>query len=227
VALSKKHKIPFVYDLGSGLILKSDNKILKNEPNVEEAVKKGVDLICFSGDKLMGGPQAGIIAGKKKLINKLKKEPMLRALRVCKTTLALLETSFSYFLDENKLQNSNFVYSIFYRKPEEIKRTAQIFSNILEAHKIENEIISSSGQAGGGTIPEAEIPSYSVKLLVSGSSKQRSDIAEKIHYDLLQHKHPVLSVLKKGYIYFDMLTIFEDDLNELSDTVTQVVLKAR
>lgn len=223
VVLAKKSRVILIYDLGSGLLQTNSNKLFANEPTVKDAIKLGVDLVCFSGDKLLGGPQAGIIVGKKKLIAKLKKEPILRALRVCKTTIALLETVCKYYLNENELIKKNFVFKVFNRKPEEIKTIAQKFSNDLKLHNIESEVVSSIGQAGGGTLPNGEIPSFSVKLLVNGNSKERSDFSEKIYTSLLHHQKPVLSVLKKGFIYFDMLTIFENDLNELTNIVVEVV----
>lgn len=223
VLLGKRSRVPVIYDLGSGLLQTTSNKFLENEPTVKDAVKQGVDLICFSGDKLLGGPQAGIIVGKKKLIAKLKKEPMLRALRVCKTTIALLETACTYYLNENDLTKKNFIFKVFKRKPEEIKVVAQKFSNILKLKNINSEVVSSIGQTGGGTVPEGEIPSFSVKLLADGNSKERSDFAENIYNSLLHHQKPVLPILKKGFIYFDMLTIFDDDLDVLTEVVPEVV----
>ena len=225
VDLGRKKKLPVIYDIGSGLLIKTSNKYLKNEPTVSEAIKKGVDLICFSGDKLLGGPQAGIIVGKKKYIQRLKKEPMLRALRVCKTTLALLETACSYYLNESSLNKKNFVFNIFNRTPDEIKNTAHLFHHKLKTGKIDSEIISSIGQTGGGTVPDGEIPSYSVKILVTGNNKERSGFAEKMYSDLLTHPTPVLSILKKGYIFFDMLTISESQIEELFQTVHEVYFK--
>lgn len=223
VLLGKKNKIPIIYDIGSGLLQKNSIKFLINEPTVKDSVKKGIDLICFSGDKLLGGPQAGIIVGKKKLINKLKKEPLLRALRVCKTTIALLETALTYYLNENILTEKNFIFKTFSRKPEEIKDIANKFSNRLKLNNIDSEVVSSIGQTGGGTVPEGKIPSFSVKLLVNGNSKERSDFSEKTYNLLLQNKQPVLAILKKGYLYFDMLTIFENELDELTLIVSEVI----
>lgn len=223
VLLGKKNKIPIIYDIGSGLLQKSSVKFLILEPTVKDSVKKGIDLICFSGDKLLGGPQAGIIVGKKKFINKLKKEPLLRALRVCKTTIALLETALTYYLNDNILTKKNFIFKTFSRKPEEIKDIANKFSNKLKLHNIDSEVVSSIGQTGGGTVPEGKIPSFSVKLLVSGNSKERSSFSEKTYNSLLQNKQPVLAILKKGYLYFDMLTIFENELDELTLIVSEVI----
>ncbi len=227
VLLGKKNKIPIIYDLGSGLLQKNPNKFLIDEPTVKDSIKKGVDLICFSGDKLLGGPQAGIIVGKKKYISKLKKEPLLRALRVCKTTIALLETTFTYYLNEHILNKKNFIFKTFNRKSQEIKNIAQNFSNNLKELNINSEVVSSIGQTGGGTVPDGEIPSFSVKLLINGNNKERSDFAENMHYSLLQHQIPVLAILKKGYIYFDMLTIFENELDELTMIVNQVYFNTK
>jgi len=107
VALGKKYNLPVVYDMGSGLLNKKSIGILKDEPDVKQTLSKGIDLVCFSGDKLLGGPQAGIIAGKAELIAKLKKEPMTRALRVGKLTLAFLEASCQNYLNEQKLFRNN------------------------------------------------------------------------------------------------------------------------
>ncbi len=227
ILLGKKNKIPIIYDIGSGLLQKNSNKFLIDEPTVKDSIKKGVDLICFSGDKLLGGPQAGIIVGKKKYISKLKKEPLLRALRVCKTTIAILETTFTYYLDDDVLNKKNFIFKTFNRKPQEIKNIAQIFSNNLKELNINSEIVSSIGQTGGGTVPNGKIPSFSVKLIINGNSKERSDFAERIHYSLLQHQNPILAILKKGYIYFDMLTIFENELDEITNVVKEVYSKIK
>jgi L-seryl-tRNA(Ser) seleniumtransferase len=220
--LGKEKNIPVLYDLGSGLLRKNSNKLLKDEPDVREALESGVDLVCFSGDKLLGGPQAGIIAGKKLFIDKLKKEPMLRALRVCKLTLAFLETACLYYLNEKELNENNLTFKTFNRKTTDIKKTAELLRSSLEKSGIKTEIINSTGQCGGGTLPDAEIESYTVMIKQNSPNKQRSDFSEKFHQALLDHSQPVLAILKKGNIYFDMLTIYEKDVEELSNIIVAV-----
>jgi L-seryl-tRNA(Ser) seleniumtransferase len=222
VELGKEHGIPVLYDIGSGLLRGYDHKLFKDEPDVRQSVDKGIDLVCFSGDKLLGGPQAGIIAGKKIYIDKLKKEPMLRALRVCKTTLALLETACMYYLNEKDLNEKNLIFKIFNRKPEELKKTAETLKKELSEKGIPAEIISSTGQCGGGTLPDGEIESFSVMLKNDNPNKERSEYAEKMYQGLLSHSTPVLGVLKKGNIYFDVLTIFENEIKELSQVIFEV-----
>jgi len=129
VKLGKSKNIPVVYDIGSGLLRKIDTRVLKNEPDVKQALSSGIDLICFSGDKLLGGPQAGVIAGKKEYIKILKKEPMVRALRVCKTTLAMLETACKYYLDDDELFAKNVIFKTLNRSVEDIEWLAKIIKN--------------------------------------------------------------------------------------------------
>ncbi len=220
--IGKQHNIPVLYDIGSGLLKKFNHKLFKNEPNVKESIEKGVDLVCFSGDKILGGPQAGIIAGKKVYIDKLKKEPMLRALRVCKTTLALLETTCMYYLNEKDLLEKNLIFKIFNKKEHELKNTAELLKNKLTENGISTEIVPSKGQFGGGTLPDGEIESFTVMIKHETNNKERSSYAEKMYLGLLSHKKPVLAILKKGNIYFDVLTIFDDEIPELAQIIFEV-----
>ncbi len=131
VSLGKKHKLPVIYDMGSGLLRKTSVDVLKDEPDVRQTLGMGIDLVTFSGDKLLGAAQAGIIAGKKELIARLKKEPMLRALRVGKTTLALLETAMRYYLDDSILIKRNSIFKMLERTPAELQEMAQRFHEAL------------------------------------------------------------------------------------------------
>ncbi len=221
IALGKKHQIPFVYDLGSGLLKTSLHPLFKNEPSATDAINKGVDLVCFSGDKILGGPQAGIIAGRKDLIARLKKEPMLRALRVCKTTLVMLETVCKYHIDEKVLREKNIIYKILYRKHTDINNTAEKLAKMLINSSIDVEVIASKGFCGGGTMPEGEIESYAVKFTPKGNRKENVIMAEKLYYNLLQHPKPILGILKKGELYLDILCIFDEQLEEMAMTVKE------
>jgi L-seryl-tRNA(Ser) seleniumtransferase len=205
--LGKKHKLPVLYDLGSGLLRKINHPALEGEPDVKQALAIGADLVCFSGDKLLGGPQAGIIAGKKQLIEKLRKEPMLRALRVCKTTLALLETACIYYLNEEELKNKNLIFKAFHREKTEIHAAAESLQTILSRHGVDSEILPSTGQCGGGSLPDSGIESYAVMIRFGKSNKESSAYAEKMYLQLLAHEKPVLGILRKGKILFDMLTV--------------------
>jgi L-seryl-tRNA(Ser) seleniumtransferase len=220
--IGKEFKIPVVYDLGSGLLRKIDNPAFESEPTASESLERGADLLCFSGDKLLGGPQAGIIVGKKELIAKLKKEPMMRALRVCKTTLALLETACSYYLNDITLKDKNMIFRTFSRKSNELREAAESLRILLYNKGIESEVVPSKGQCGGGTLPDGEIDSFAVMLRCEGNNKTRSEYAEKMYAALLQNDKPVLGVIKQGKILFDVLTIFENEVEEIALAISEV-----
>lgn len=223
IALGKKYKLPVVYDMGSGLLKNDIGTHLKKEPDVHQTVKQGIDLVSFSGDKLLGGPQAGIIAGKKKWVQKLKKEPLLRALRVDKLTLAFLERSLIYFLNDKDLYERNLFYRTINQSHEELEKKASQFQRLLENRGVNSEMLESSGQFGGGSMPGKEMASYAVKLKIArDTARKRSEIAEKIYLELLLQKIPVLGILRKGDICFDVLTLWEDEMDYTADTIAKV-----
>jgi L-seryl-tRNA(Ser) seleniumtransferase len=221
VKLGKKYKLPVVYDLGSGLLKKIPHPALEQEPDVKEALKSGADLVCFSGDKLLGGPQAGIIAGKKPLVEKLRKEPMLRALRVCKTTLALLETACMYYLNEHELRSNNLVFKTFYRDIHNIRQAAEKLQALLNQNAIDTQIVLNQGQCGGGTLPDAAIESFAVQINCGKSNRESSNYAEQMYFQLLANEKPVLGILKKGKILFDMLAIDERDIDTIAGVIVE------
>ncbi len=223
VALGKKNKIPVIYDMGSGLLRKTSVEVFKNEPDVSKTIKTGVDIVSFSGDKLLGGPQAGIIAGKKEYISILKKEPMVRALRVGKTTLAFMEAALSYYLDDKVLIKKNTIFRMMSKKPDKIKINAKLLKNELKNQGIESTIVIGQGQCGGGALPGEVIESFAVRI--DGdfkSNKKKSEFAEKLYYGLLNSETPVLGILRKGDIYFDLLTIPEKQIGKLAKIICDV-----
>ncbi len=223
VTLGKKYSVPVVYDMGSGLLQKSSSQILKNEPDVKQTLAEGVDLVTFSGDKLIGGPQAGIIAGKKKYISQLKKEPMVRALRVGKTTLAYMQAALSYYLDEKKLFEFNSIFGMLEKTPNQLKKSAKTLKYELEKLNIPSLILKSEGYCGGGALPDEGVPSLSVKINRDFSSnKEKVAYSEKLFYQLLKEPTPIICVLKKGEIYFDILTLEVEELK----TIAQIVKEA-
>ncbi len=219
VKLGRKHNLPVFYDLGSGLLRKIPHPALDSEPDVKEALSSGADLVCFSGDKLLGGPQAGIIAGKKQYIQQLRQEPMLRALRVCKTTLILLETACRYYLRDEELMQKNIIFRSLGKPKETIRQAAETLSSLLHQHGLRAEIIPSQGQCGGGALPDKGIESYAVILRHGKSNKINAAYAEKLYLQLLAKEPPVLGILKQGNLLFDMLTIEPEDIPMIADLI--------
>lgn len=205
--LGEKHNLMSIYDIGSGLLRKVDNEALCDEPDVREAITAGIDLVCFSGDKLLGGGQAGIIAGKKKYIDVLKRHPLLRALRVCKTTIAILEKACSYYLDDKKLFRNNILFSTLNRTAEEIEQSAILLKEELSKLGIKSSISPSEGQYGGGTLPDLTLPSFQVKLEL-----EKKYSGKTLYHKLLFTEMPLLTNLRSGHIYIDLLCINNNDL---------------
>ncbi len=223
VAIGRNNHIPVVYDLGSGLLRNDVHLTFKEEPSATEALNSGVDLICFSGDKLLGGPQAGIIAGKKELIARLKKEPMLRALRVCKTTLAMLETVCRYHLDVNVLKKKSALYKTLFQSEVEIKKRAERLKDLLDSNNIKALVVASDGFVGGGTMPDKTLESYGVTIEAGLTRKENEVFAESVYLKLIQHPTPLLGILKKGKLLIDVLTIDDADLTLIAGIIKEVI----
>jgi L-seryl-tRNA(Ser) seleniumtransferase len=224
VHTGKKHKIPVVYDIGSGQLRKTSVKVLAGEPDVKQTLDSGVDLVSFSGDKLLGASQAGIIAGKKELIASLKKEPMLRALRVGKTTLALLESALRYYFNDETLISKNEVFKTLTTELKVLKKKALLLQKALVKENIESVVITNQGFCGGGALPMEDIESYAVRLQPEhNTNKERSRFAEKVYYKLMVHSLPVVGLLKKGNIDFDVLTLKEEEITAVARVISDVV----
>ncbi|MCF8374501.1 MAG: L-seryl-tRNA(Sec) selenium transferase [Bacteroidales bacterium] len=224
VRFGKKHKVPVVYDIGSGLLRKPNEDALRDEPDVKKAIQSGADIICFSGDKLLGGPQAGIIAGKKEFVQKLKKEQMTRALRVGKVTLAFLEAACRNYLDDESLFRDNKIFNLLRKSPEEIKLHAEVIQKEFADKGIAMKIVPTKAQYGGGTLPDKEIDSFALTLDQSfTTNKAQSEFSEKLYFNLMKGETPVVAILRKGVVYFDVLTVFEGDLAGLIHSVSKEI----
>lgn len=226
VKLSKKHRLIVIYDLGSGLLTKPPLLPLASEPDVKSSLATGVDLVTFSGDKLLGGPQAGIICGRSDLIQKLSKAPLMRALRVCKLTLATLTSVARCFLNEKKLLQSLPLFAMLNMSPEQLYQKAQRLNATLKEHGVNATIAETTGRAGGGTLPELEIKSYGVAITsLEDSQQKRSDFASHLFHELLAIDKPILAILKQGELVFDVLTIEEEEFLHIASALEQTMLK--
>lgn len=161
--LARQHQLPFIYDLGSGLLIRPAGLDLTGEPDVKSALAAGADLVLFSGDKLPGGPQSGIIAGKKDLIAKLAKAPLMRALRVDKLTLAALAAACRAYLSEHTLTQLP-LFNMLSTPIAHLQQKAEKLKSLITHPEFDVEICTSHGQCGGGTLPDLEIPSVAVRI---------------------------------------------------------------
>lgn len=224
VKLAHSRGLPLLYDIGSGLLRKSGNLPLENEPDVKTSLNEGADLVMFSGDKLLGGPQAGLVVGKKELISRLKKAPMMRALRVGKLTLAALSSVIRSYFDDRTLVKTNPLFSILEQTHDDLMKKIHILYSQLTGARVKNKIVESIGQSGGGSLPTLKIKSVAIALVCEEKSQnQRSRFAEKVFHRLLGLKVPIVGILRQGEVWFDVLTIPKDQLSYVASSIIKAV----
>ncbi len=210
-----------IFDMGSGLLRKPTGLPLETEPDVHTALVSGADLVMFSGDKLLGGPQAGIIAGKKEYIHKLRKSPLMRVLRVGKMTLAALSAVIRCYLKDETLLENVPVFRMLDQKKDELQKKALKFSKLLLKENISNIIIENTARCGGGTLPRVEIPSFAVQLDLSETKIS----PEQLYHQLLQLDIPILGILREGTILFDVFTLTEEQLSNIAKQIKVIITK--
>jgi L-seryl-tRNA(Ser) seleniumtransferase len=216
-ALAHKHNLIMIYDIGSGLLRKPESLNLKDEEDIASAIEAGVDIISFSGDKLLGGPQAGIIAGRKEFIGKIAKAPLMRALRVGKLTTSALLSAMRNYMDEKTLLEHNPIFRFLNRNSDELQTLATILKEQLQQKQIECQIITSNAYVGGGTLPKTTISSFSVEIL---SEKIN---AEKLYFFLQKLPNPIVGILREGRILFDVFTLNETEIKALSLAIEEYI----
>ncbi|MDR3574855.1 MAG: L-seryl-tRNA(Sec) selenium transferase [Anaerolineaceae bacterium] len=161
VEIARKFDVPVLDDLGSGALLDTSRFGLAHEPTVQESLTAGVDLVCFSGDKLLGGPQAGILVGKASLISKIKKHPLARAVRADKLCLAALSATLLHYL-KDEVEREIPIWKMISKTPEQLQARAQHWVEILQQGKV----ISGQSTIGGGSMPEETLPTWLMALKV-------------------------------------------------------------
>lgn len=209
VSLGKKYSLPVVEDIGSGVLIDFSKYGFTYEPTVMNSIKKGADIVTFSGDKMLGGPQAGIIAGKKVYIDKMKKNQLTRALRIDKLTLAALEGTLRGYLDEEyAIKNIPTLYGILSSKEIHKKRAQRLKVRLKNANvNLEMKIGADYSMVGGGSMPGEKIETYVIKL------KSTIYSAEEIEKRLRENSVPIIVRLYNGEVYMDLRTLFDKDFD--------------
>jgi L-seryl-tRNA(Ser) seleniumtransferase len=199
-ALARSKKVPFVEDLGSGAMIATEAHAgLEHEPTPAEVIRRGVDLVCFSGDKLLGGPQAGIIAGKARLVEALKRDPFFRALRCDKLILSALEATADAYMRGNPQIP---VFEMLNASDEELSARAEKIRAALEGLPLHVSVGTGLGQIGGGTLPRSAIKSVTLDLVHRALPPQ--EFAARLRDQPL----PVIGYVAKGAVKLDLRTIF-------------------
>jgi L-seryl-tRNA(Ser) seleniumtransferase len=216
VALGKDKKMPVIADLGSGALVDLRQYGLPYEPVASEYISAEVDLATFSGDKVLGGPQAGIIVGKKWAVDKCRKNHLMRALRCDKLTLAALEATLKTYLSPAELLEQNPTLKLLAEPVEQIRQRTEEFRNWLldQSHPniISAEVRPSIAQAGSGALPLEKIPSFAIHLKTTSSIVT---FARKLRTG----NPPVIGTIQNEELVLDFRTIFPSEMEILKKSI--------
>jgi len=223
VDLGAAHQLPVMEDLGSGTFIDFSKYGLLKEPTVQESVTAGTDVITFSGDKLLGGPQAGIIIGKKAVIDLIKKNPITRALRIDKLTLAALESTLRLYRDEEKAARIIPTLRMIMLPLEEIQKRAHRLVDGLKKisdSRLHIRLLERSSKAGGGALPLMELPSLCVAVQIKGISP---NALEK----MMRHNDPpIIARIEDDWYVMDPRTLQADELSTIETAFENLTKKA-
>jgi L-seryl-tRNA(Ser) seleniumtransferase len=201
-AIARRHRLPLVDDLGSGVLFPSDKLLLgDSEPSARESLSAGADLVCFSGDKLLGGPQAGIVAGRADLVERLRRHPLQRALRIDKLSLAALEGTLRLYLDAPERIP---VLRMLQEDAQVVRERAERLASLVGG-TVEDTV----ARVGGGALPLAELPSFACAIEESLAAPLRSG------------EPPVVGIVRDGKLLLDCRTLAESEIEEVAAAVTR------
>ena len=220
--LAHRHHLPLIEDQGGGALVSPALFGAPDEPSVPASIAAGADLVCFSGDKLLGGPQAGIIVGKKRYVEPLKSHPLARALRIDKLCLAALEATLRAYLEPETALHELPVLRMLTATPESLAAHAQTLCHLLSGiNGLQTELVETEAQAGGGGLPGQTFPSVAVSLSLAGVSTAR------LEQSLRTGQPPVIGRLAKDRLLLDLRTLFPADFPVLTEAVTTCVTRLR
>lgn len=214
-ALGKEKGILTMEDIGSGVLVDFSKYGVTKEPTVQESIAAGIDIVTFSGDKLLGGPQGGIIVGKKAIIEKLAKNQYMRAFRMNKISIAALEVTFKYYLDEREAIKNIPTLNMILENPQKVKEKAEKLHQELGALGIESMIISTRAKIGGGSMPEETVPSYGIAFQGNANA-----LEEKFRKNIL----PIIGRIYEDRFVIDMKTVSKDEISLILDNIKNILV---
>jgi L-seryl-tRNA(Ser) seleniumtransferase len=200
VALARKRRIPLMEDLGSGALFDLRAIGINAEPDVLSSLRHGVDIVTYSGDKLLGGPQAGLISGKPELISRMRSNSLFRALRVDKLTYAALEATLLAYVRSD--HNAIPALRMMHVKKEEIDARAEALVQRVQSPKLKIEIINGESLLGGGAAPSASLPTRLLALTCEGLT------ADELSTKLRLNDPPIIARVEDGRVLLDLRTVF-------------------
>ena len=222
-SLAHAHNLPLVYDIGSGALDTYNGLKLSDEPTVVQGVKAGADVICFSGDKLLGGTQAGIIVGKKELLDTMRKSPFYRMLRCDKISLAVLGATLKLYLEPSLALRKVPALAMLTAPKEVLKVRAKALLNAISnaCESMSCELLDDFGQVGGGAMPTVNLPAITVAL------QHNSINTGELERRLRLWKTPIITRIKHGSVLLDVRTLEDEDFAEIANAVAKITTEQR
>ena len=200
--VAQRHDLPLIDDLGSGALTPTNSRLLSEEPSVRESLEAGADLVCFSGDKLLGGPQAGIVVGNAELVERLRRHPLQRAVRADKLTLAALEGTLALYLEPERALREVPVLRMALENADAVRARAERLAELVGG-----EVEETVGRIGGGALPLAELPSFACA------------VEEELAAPLRAGDPPVVGVVRDGRLLLDCRTLTDAEADEVAALV--------
>jgi len=221
VAIGRQHNLPVIEDLGSGNLCNFDSSGLGHEPTVQAAVAAGLDVVSFSGDKVLGGPQAGIIVGRKEYVERIKKNPLNRALRIDKMTLAALEATLRLYLDPEAARQRVPTVRMITAPAEELRhRATALRRKVAKAlpERVAAALVPGVSRVGGGSFPERDLATTLVALRpLTGQS------AEDLRRALLDTDPPLVGRIEEDAFCLDVRTLADDEFGLVLRALNQAL----
>ena len=220
VSLGKRYQLPVMEDLGSGTLIDFSRYGLSKEPTVQESIKTGADIVTFSGDKLLGGPQAGIIAGKKEIVEAVKKNPLTRALRIDKLTLAALESTLRFYWDEDQAVSRIPTLRMLTLPIEIIEKRAEILNaglKRIDDPRLTVRLSDCTSRFGGGAFPLQDLPSRCLTVTIRGLSPNRVEAAMR------NHTPPIIGRIEDDQFVLDVRTVQDDELTIIQNAIEKLL----
>jgi L-seryl-tRNA(Ser) seleniumtransferase len=217
VALGRKHNLPVVDDIGSGALVDLSGWGIPDEPRVQDSVKAGADLILFSGDKLLGGPQAGILLGRAELVGRIRRHPLFRALRIDKISLTALEATLKLFLDGDRLASELPTLRLIARDRKSLeKESRSLAERLARLPDLEASVVEDASEVGGGSVPALSLPTVAVSI------RHRRLSPDDVAARLRANDPPVFARIKKDRLLVDPRTLLDGDANDLVTALERI-----